>query len=37
MSGNVERQFYAIPYGSYFIWGLTARILVNLGEVLRHP
>ena len=37
VSGNVERQFYAIPYGSYFIWGLTARILVNLGEVLRHP
>ena len=35
--GNVERQFYAIPYGSYFIWGLTARILVNLGEVLRQP
>ena len=32
--GNVERQFYAIPYGGYFIWGLTARILVNLGEVL---
>ena len=37
VSGNVERQFYAIPYGSYFIWGLTARILVNLGEVLRRP
>ena len=35
--GNVERQFYAIPYGSHFIWGLTARILVNLGEVLRRP
>ncbi len=32
--GNVERQFYAIPYDGYFIWGLTARILVNLGEVL---
>ena len=32
--GNVERQFYAIPYDEYFIWGLTARILVNLGEVL---
>ncbi len=37
VSGNVERQFYAIPYGSHFIWGLTARILVNLGEVLRRP
>ena len=32
--GNVEHQFYAIPYGDYFIWGLTARILVNLSEVL---
>ena len=32
--GNVERQFYAIPYEEYFIWGLTARILVNLGELL---
>ena len=32
--GNVERQFYAIPYEGYFIWGLTARILVNLGDVL---
>ncbi len=31
---NVARRFYAIPYGAYFIWGLTARILVNLGEVL---
>ncbi|MDE0172089.1 MAG: CoA pyrophosphatase [Defluviicoccus sp.] len=32
--GNVERQFYAIPYEEYFIWGLTARILVNLGDLL---
>ena len=32
--GNVERQFYAIPYRAHFIWGLTARILVNLAEVL---
>ena len=31
---NVERRFHAIPYGGYFIWGLTARILVNLSEVL---
>ena len=37
VSGNVERQFYAIPHGSHLIWGLTARILVNLGEVLRRP
>lgn len=32
--GNVERRFYAVPYEEYFIWGLTARILVNLGDVL---
>lgn len=32
--GNVERRFHAIPYGAYFIWGLTAGILVNLTEVL---
>ena len=31
---NVERRFHAIPYRAYFIWGLTARILVNLSEVL---
>ena len=31
---NVERRFYAIPYEGYFIWGLTARILVNLGDLL---
>ena len=31
---NVERRFYAIPYRAHFIWGLTARILVNLAEVL---
>ncbi len=34
MSG-VQRQFYAVPYGDYYIWGLTARLLVNLSERLR--
>jgi 8-oxo-dGTP pyrophosphatase MutT (NUDIX family) len=33
MSG-VQRQFYAVPYGDYYIWGLTARLLVNLSEHL---
>ena len=33
--GNVERQFHAIPYRGYFIWGLTARLVVDLSEVLR--
>ncbi len=31
---GVERQFYAVPYGDYYIWGLTARLLVNLSEHL---
>jgi 8-oxo-dGTP pyrophosphatase MutT (NUDIX family) len=33
--GGVERQFWVLPYGSYFIWGATAGMLVNLSEVLR--
>ena len=33
--GGVERQFWALPYHSYFIWGATAGMLVNLSEVLR--
>ena len=33
--GNVERQFYAIPYRGYFIWGLTARFVVDLSKILR--
>ncbi len=33
--GNIERQFYAIPYRQYFIWGLTARFVVDLSRVLR--
>lgn len=28
------RQFYAIPYGDYTIWGATAGILVSLSERL---
>ena len=32
---GVERQFYAIPYGRHYIWGLTARFLVNLSELVR--
>jgi 8-oxo-dGTP pyrophosphatase MutT (NUDIX family) len=33
MSG-VQRQFYSVPYGDYYIWGLTARLLVNLSQRL---
>ena len=32
--GGVERQFYVLPYRDYYIWGLTARLLVNLSERL---
>ncbi len=32
--GNVERQFYAVPYGRHFIWGLTARLVVDLSRAL---
>jgi 8-oxo-dGTP pyrophosphatase MutT (NUDIX family) len=30
-----ERQFWAMPFGTYYIWGATAGMLVNLSEVLR--
>ncbi len=33
MSG-VQRQFYSVLYGDYYIWGLTARLLVNLSQRL---
>lgn len=33
--GGVRREFWAMPYGEYFIWGATAGMLVNLYEVLR--
>ena len=29
-----ERHFYAFPYETYYIWGATAGMLVNLVEVL---
>jgi 8-oxo-dGTP pyrophosphatase MutT (NUDIX family) len=32
--GN-ERHFWAMPFGTYYIWGATAGMLVNLSEVLR--
>jgi len=31
---GVERQFYAMPYGEFYIWGLTARLLVALAVTL---
>ena len=29
-----NREFYAMPYGEYYIWGVTAGILVNLYKYL---
>jgi len=29
-----ERQFYAMPYNGFYIWGATAGMLVNLSKVL---
>ncbi len=31
---GVVRHFYVLPYGSYYIWGATAGMLVNLAERL---
>jgi 8-oxo-dGTP pyrophosphatase MutT (NUDIX family) len=31
---GAPRDFWAIPYGGYFIWGATAGMLVNLSDVL---
>jgi hypothetical protein len=28
------REFYAMPYGDYYIWGATAGILMNLYALL---
>lgn len=32
---GAERHFWAMPFGTYYIWGATAGMLVNLSEVLR--
>ena len=32
---GARREFYVLPYQDRFIWGATARMLVNLHEVLR--
>jgi 8-oxo-dGTP pyrophosphatase MutT (NUDIX family) len=29
---NQPRRFYTVPYGPYYIWGATARILRSLAE-----
>ena len=32
---GIDRQFYAMPYNKYFIWGATAGMLINLYDVLK--
>ncbi len=32
--GGTRRQYYTIPYGPYYIWGATARILRGFAERL---
>ena len=32
---GAERQFYAMPYDDYYIWGATAGMLVNLYHKLK--
>lgn len=32
--GGVQRSFYAMPYGEYYIWGATAGMIVNLVDIL---
>lgn len=31
---NRRRQYHAIPYGDYYIWGATAGMLINLYEAI---
>jgi len=31
---GVERYYYTVPYGPYYIWGATARILYGLAQRL---
>ena len=34
---GLERVFYVLPYGEFYIWGLTARLLVALCNILDPP
>ena len=31
---GIERRYYIVPFGPYYIWGATARILLNFSEAL---
>ena len=34
---GVERRYFAVPYGPYYIWGATARIMRMFCDVVRGP
>jgi len=31
---GIERRYYIVPFGPYYIWGATARILLNFSKAL---
>jgi 8-oxo-dGTP pyrophosphatase MutT (NUDIX family) len=33
--GGRRREYYAVPYGPYYIWGATARMLKSLSDRMR--
>ncbi|WP_417450735.1 CoA pyrophosphatase [Kordiimonas sp.] len=33
---GIRREYYAMPFGDFFIWGATAAMLVNLVDVMEH-
>ncbi len=35
LHNGVEREFCAVPWGDYYIWGLTARVLFELSRKVR--
>lgn len=36
ITDGVERHYFAMPYGPYYIWGATAGMLMNLYAFLSH-
>ncbi|MEL6583238.1 MAG: CoA pyrophosphatase [Pseudomonadota bacterium] len=32
---GIERKFYVVPHGPYYIWGATARMLRQFADVMR--
>ena len=31
---GTQRKYYVVPYGPFYVWGATARILLNLSQAL---